>query len=52
MSVTPHKYWNIRVDGARVPAIVTNIAYQGIIITPGGIVSKWCTGMSWCASGC
>ena len=35
MSVTPHKYWNIRVDGARVPAIVTNIAYQGIIVTPG-----------------
>lgn len=35
MSVTPHKYWNIRVDGARVPAIVTNIGYQGIIVTPG-----------------
>jgi hypothetical protein len=35
MSVTPHKYWNIRVDGLRVPAIVTNIAYQGIIVTPG-----------------
>jgi hypothetical protein len=35
MSVTPHKYWNIRVDGARVPAIVTNIGYQGIILTPG-----------------
>jgi hypothetical protein len=35
MSVTPHKYWNIRVDGTKVPAIVTNIAYQGIIVTPG-----------------
>jgi len=35
MSVTPHKYWTIRVDGTRVPAIVTNIAYQGIIVTPG-----------------
>lgn len=35
MSVTPHKYWIIRVDGSRVPAIVTNIGYQGIIITPG-----------------
>ena len=35
MSVTPHKYWNIRVDGVRVPAIITNIAYQGIIVTPG-----------------
>jgi hypothetical protein len=35
MSVTPHKYWTILVDGSRVPAIVTNIAYQGIIVTPG-----------------
>jgi len=35
MSVTPHKYWTIRMDGRRVPAIVTNIAYQGIIVTPG-----------------
>src|SRR5260370_18189998 len=35
MSVTPHKYWNIKVDGMRVPAIVTNIAYQSIIVTPG-----------------
>ncbi len=35
MSVTPHKYWTIRVDGTSVPAIVTNIGYQGIIVTPG-----------------
>lgn len=35
MSVTPHKYWQIAVDGRRVPAIVTNIGYQGIIVTPG-----------------
>ena len=35
MSITPHKYWTIRVDSRRVPAIVTNIAYQGIIVTPG-----------------
>ena len=35
MSVTPHKYWVIRVDGVRVPAIVTNIGYQSIIVTPG-----------------
>jgi hypothetical protein len=35
MSVTPHKYWSITVDGARVPAVVTNIAYQGIVMTPG-----------------
>jgi uncharacterized membrane protein YfhO len=35
MSVTPHKYWRIRIDGTRVPAIITNIAYQGIVVTPG-----------------
>ncbi|HEX7678694.1 MAG TPA: hypothetical protein VF713_11265 [Thermoanaerobaculia bacterium] len=35
MSVTPHKYWTILVDGMKVPAVVTNIAYQGIIVTPG-----------------
>ena len=35
MSVTPHKYWRIAVDGQQVPAIVTNIGYQGIIVTPG-----------------
>ena len=35
MSVTPHKYWRITVDGRSVPAVVTNIAYQGVIITPG-----------------
>jgi hypothetical protein len=35
MSITPHKYWRIRIDGARVPAIITNIAYQGIVVTPG-----------------
>jgi hypothetical protein len=35
MSVTPHKYWNVRVDGTPVPPIVTNIGYQGIILTPG-----------------
>jgi len=35
MSVTPHKYWRITVDGKETPAIVTNIGYQGIIVTPG-----------------
>ncbi len=35
MSVTPHKYWTITVDGRPVPAIVTNIGYQGITVTPG-----------------
>jgi len=35
MSVTPHKYWRITVDGARVTPVVTNIGYQGIVVMPG-----------------
>jgi hypothetical protein len=35
MSVTPHKYWSITIDGRAAPAVVTNIAYQGVIVTPG-----------------
>ena len=35
MSVTPHKYWRITLDGRPVPAIITNIGYQGIIVSPG-----------------
>jgi len=35
MSVTPHKYWQITIDGRPTPAIVTNIGYQGVIVTPG-----------------
>jgi hypothetical protein len=41
MSVTPHKYWRIEVsdvdggDSHPVPAVVTNIGYQGIVIPPG-----------------
>jgi len=35
MSITPHKYWHITVDGKDTPAIVTNIGYQGINVTPG-----------------
>jgi hypothetical protein len=35
MSVTPHKYWHIAVDGKAAQPVVTNIAYQGILVTPG-----------------
>jgi hypothetical protein len=35
MSITPHKYWNIEVDGKGQTSVVTNIGYQGIIVTPG-----------------
>jgi len=35
MSVTPHKYWHVTIDGLRVTPIVTNIAYQGVNVTAG-----------------
>jgi hypothetical protein len=35
MSVTPHKYWRVTVDGTPAEPIVTNIGYQGIMVTPG-----------------
>jgi hypothetical protein len=35
MSVTNHKYWTVRLDGARVPQVPVNLAYQGIVVTPG-----------------
>jgi hypothetical protein len=36
MSVTPHKFWRITIDGADAPAIVTNIGYQGVIVPNAG----------------
>ncbi|HEV7237707.1 MAG TPA: hypothetical protein VGQ36_00580 [Thermoanaerobaculia bacterium] len=36
MSVTPHKYWRITVDGANAPAVVTNVGYQGVVIPGAG----------------
>lgn len=35
MSVTPHKYWRIAIDGGDVKPVVTNIGYQGVIVPPG-----------------
>jgi hypothetical protein len=35
MSVTPHKYWRITIDGRRVESLVTNIGYQGVIVPAG-----------------
>jgi hypothetical protein len=35
MSITPHKYWSIAIDGHSVIPVVTNIGYQGMIVTPG-----------------
>lgn len=35
MSVTPHKYWRITVDGREVAPVVTNVGYQGIEMPAG-----------------
>jgi hypothetical protein len=35
MSVTAHKYWRVTIDGHEVPAIPTNIAYQGVLVPRG-----------------
>jgi hypothetical protein len=35
MSITPHKYWRVTIDGERVTPLVTNIAYQGVNVTAG-----------------
>ncbi len=35
MSVTPHKYWRVTIDGLRVDPIVTNLAYQSILVPSG-----------------
>ena len=35
LSVTPHKYWIVELDGRRVRPVVANIGYQGLVIPPG-----------------
>ena len=40
MSVTPHKYWRITIDGKPAEAIVTNIGYQGVVVPAGRHVVK------------
>ena len=35
MSVTPHKYWRITLDGRPIDAVITNIGYQGIPVPAG-----------------
>jgi hypothetical protein len=36
MSVTPHQYWRVTIDGAEATAIVTNIGYQGVVVPARG----------------
>ena len=35
MSVTPHKYWKVTIDGKRVEPVITNIGYQGVVVPAG-----------------
>jgi len=36
MSVTPHKYWRITVDGVSSEAVITNVGFQGVVIPAAG----------------
>jgi uncharacterized membrane protein YfhO len=38
ISITPHKYWTITVDGIDVRPVVTNIGYQGVPVPRGARV--------------
>jgi uncharacterized membrane protein YfhO len=35
MSVTPHKYWRVTIDGRRTEPQVTNIGFQGVTVPAG-----------------
>jgi hypothetical protein len=35
MSVTPHKYWTVTIDGRKAQPVVTNIGYQGVRVPAG-----------------
>jgi hypothetical protein len=35
MSVTPHKYWRITIDGAPTDAVHANVGYQGVVVPRG-----------------
>jgi hypothetical protein len=35
MSVTPHKYWRVTIDGKETRAYVTNLGFQGVVVPPG-----------------
>ncbi|HEV7237704.1 MAG TPA: hypothetical protein VGQ36_00565 [Thermoanaerobaculia bacterium] len=36
MSVTPHKYWSITVDGIQSEAVIANVGFQGVVIPTAG----------------
>jgi hypothetical protein len=35
MSVTPHKYWRVTIDGRPASSVVTNVGYQGVAVPRG-----------------
>lgn len=35
LSVTPHKYWQVTLDGSEIRPFVTNVGFQGIVVPPG-----------------
>lgn len=35
MSVTPHKYWRVTIDGREASSVVTNLGYQGVAVPAG-----------------
>jgi len=35
MSVTPHKYWRVTIDGKPADSVITNIGYQGVVVPAG-----------------
>lgn len=36
ISVTPHRYWTITIDGREAPAVVANVGYQGVVVPSAG----------------
>jgi uncharacterized membrane protein YfhO len=35
MSVTAHRYWSATIDGRPAPLVLTNVAYQGLVVPAG-----------------
>ncbi|HYH08608.1 MAG TPA: YfhO family protein [Thermoanaerobaculia bacterium] len=35
MSVTPHKYWRVTIDGNETRSLRTNVGFQGVVVPPG-----------------
>ena len=36
MSVTPHKYWRVTIDGVETDAVIANVGFQGVVIPNAG----------------